>query len=91
MAASCRAVPRDVRTLMSNPVFKIISTTSLQQIREDDCKLRGKFGRKTKNEPVAVPAGQMQRRVRVDRSPVGRVRRQQLRVALQQQADSLDP
>ena len=54
-------------------------------------KLRGKFERQITNQPVAVPAGQMQRRVRVDRSPVGRVGRQQLRVALQQQADRLDP
>ena len=30
MAASCRAVPRAVRTLMSKPVWRICATTSLQ-------------------------------------------------------------
>ena len=47
---------------------------------------------RTQNDgPVAVPACQVQRRVRVDRSPVGRVGRHQLGVALQQEADRVDP
>ena len=92
MAASWSAVPRDVRTLISNPVFKIISTTSLRRIsRRNEKFSRGIFERKATVEPVAVSAGQMQRRVRVDRSPVGRVGRHQLGVALQQEADRVDP
>ena len=39
---------------------------------------------------MPVPAGEVERRVRVDGAPVGRVGRQQLGVALQQQADRLD-
>ena len=74
-AASCRAVPRAVRTLMSSPTRSSSSTTLRYWLGNLDLETKNFIIRRQKNVApgVPVPAGQVQGGVRVDHRPVRRV------------------